>query len=200
MGLVENCPWCGQVAKGSFVNKLMLVPAALFISAFLSWLVTPLMMLGGLYLSYEGVEKLAHKYIDEDDAQHNELAHAVSASKLDVAEFEKRKIKGAIRTDFILSAEIIVISLGVTQGAPILTQTLVVSLIAIVMTIGVYGLVAGIVRFDDAGLALISRSGKDWFASFNRILGQAILWLASKFMKFLSVIGMLAMFLVGEGY
>jgi predicted DNA repair protein MutK len=198
----RELPVVWAVAKGSFINKLILVPAALLISAFLPWLVTPLMMLGGLYLCYEGVEKLAHKFIHEeaeDDAHHNELVHAVTTPEVDIAEFEKSKIKGAIRTDFILSAEIIVISLGVAQGAPILTQTIVVSLIAIAMTIGVYGLVAGIVKFDDAGLALITSAGKDWFTRFKRVMGQTILWIAPKFMKFLSVVGMLAMFLVGGG-
>jgi uncharacterized protein len=198
----RELPVVWAVAKGSLINKLILVPAALAISAFLPWLVTPLMMLGGLYLCFEGVEKLAHKYINdeaEDDAHHNELVHAVTTPEIDIAEFERSKIKGAIRTDFILSAEIIVISLGVAQGAPIMTQTIVVSLIALAMTIGVYGLVAGIVKFDDAGLALISSAGKDWFAKIKRGVGQSILWLAPKFMKFLSVVGMLAMFLVGGG-
>lgn len=198
----RELPVVWAVAKGSFINKLILVPAALAISAFLPWLVTPLMMLGGLYLCFEGVEKLAHKYIHdeaEDDAHHNELVHAVTTPEIDIAEFERSKIKGAIRTDFILSAEIIVISLGVAQGAPIMTQTIVVSLIALAMTIGVYGLVAGIVKFDDAGLALISSAGKNGFAKIKRGVGQSILWLAPKFMKFLSVVGMLAMFLVGGG-
>jgi predicted DNA repair protein MutK len=198
----RELPVVWAVAKGSLINKLILVPAALAISAFLPWLVTPLMMLGGLYLCFEGVEKLAHKYIHdeaEDDAHHNELVHAVTTPEIDIAEFERSKIKGAIRTDFILSAEIIVISLGVAQGAPIMTQTIVVSLIALVMTFGVYGLVAGIVKFDDAGLALITSAGKDWFAKVKRAVGQSILWLAPKFMKFLSVVGMLAMFLVGGG-
>lgn len=198
----RELPVVWAVAKGSFINKLILVPAALAISAFLPWLVTPLMMLGGLYLCFEGVEKLAHKYIHdeaEDDAHHNELVHAVTTPEIDIAEFERSKIKGSIRTDFILSAEIIVISLGVAQGAPIMTQTIVVSLIALAMTIGVYGLVAGIVKFDDAGLALISSAGKNWFAKIKRGVGQSILWLAPKFMKFLSVVGMLAMFLVGGG-
>ncbi|HBX59618.1 MAG TPA: DUF808 domain-containing protein [Methylophaga sp.] len=198
----RELPVVWAVAKGSLINKLILVPAALAISAFLPWLVTPLMMMGGLYLCFEGVEKLAHKYIHdeaEDDAHHNELVHAVTTPEIDIAEFERSKIKGAIRIDFILSAEIIVISLGVAQGAPIMTQTIVVSLIALVMTIGVYGLVAGIVKFDDAGLALITSAGKDWFAKIKRAVGQSILWLAPKFMKFLSVVGMLAMFLVGGG-
>lgn len=198
----RELPVVWAVAKGSFINKLILVPAALAISAFFPWLVTPLMMLGGLYLCFEGVEKLAHKYLHdeaEDDAHHNELVHAVTTPEIDIAEFEKSKIKGAIRTDFILSAEIIVISLGVAQGAPILMQTVVVSLIAIAMTIGVYGLVAAIVKFDDAGLALLNNAGKDVVDRIKTRLGQGILWLAPKFMKFLSVVGMLAMFLVGGG-
>ncbi|MCX4186613.1 DUF808 domain-containing protein [Methylophaga sp. OBS4] len=198
----RELPVVWAVAKGSFINKLILVPLALLISAFIPWLVTPLLMLGGLYLCFEGVEKITHKWLhskEEDDAHHQELAQAVSDPAVDIKAFEKTKINGAIRTDFILSAEIIVIALGAAQGADILTQSMVVSLIAVAMTVGVYGLVAGIVKFDDAGLALIKNAGRNAFGRFKHALGQGILFIAPKFMRFLSVVGMLAMFLVGGG-
>lgn len=196
----RELPVVWAVAKGSFINKLILVPLALLISAFIPWLVTPLLMLGGLYLCFEGVEKLAHKWLhskEEDEAHHKKLVEAVKNEAVDIKEFEKNKIKNAIRTDFILSAEIIVIALGVAQSEPMLTQTIVVSLIAVGITITVYGLVAGIVKFDDAGLALIDAAEST--ASFKHKLGEAILYIAPKFMRLLSVVGTLAMFLVGGG-
>ena len=150
------------VAKGSAVNKLILVPAALAISAFAPWAVTPLLMLGGAFLCFEGVEKLAHKYLHdpaEDEAHHAALTQALVDPTVDLVALEKDKIKGAVRTDFILSAEIIVISLGAAAGAPIGTQAAVLSVIAVAMTIGVYGLVAGIVKLDDLGLWLSRKSG-----------------------------------------
>jgi predicted DNA repair protein MutK len=141
------------VAKGSFVNKAILVPAALLISAFIPWAVTPLLMVGGAYLCFEGFEKLAHKFLhskEEDEAQH-EARTAVADANVDLVAFEKDKIKGAVRTDFILSAEIIAITLGTVADAPLTQQIIVLSGIAIVMTIGVYGLVGGIVKLDDLG-------------------------------------------------
>jgi hypothetical protein len=198
----RELPVVWAVAKGSFLNKLILVPLALAISATLPWLVTILLMLGGLYLCYEGVEKLAHSWLhskSEDKAHHQELAEAVSDPEVDVQAFEKEKIKGAIRTDFILSAEIIVIALGVAQAADFKTQVMVVSLIALAMTVGVYGLVAAIVKFDDAGLALLDNPGSTGFERFKQSLGRAILFIAPKFMRLLSVLGMVAMFLVGGG-
>jgi predicted DNA repair protein MutK len=198
----RELPVVWAVAKGSFLNKLILVPLALAISATLPWLVTVLLMLGGLYLCYEGVEKLAHSWLhskDKAEAHHQELAQAVSDPEVDIKAFEKKKIKGAIRTDFILSAEIIVIALGVAQAGDFKTQVIVVSLIAVAMTVGVYGLVAAIVKFDDAGLALLDNSGANGFERFKQALGRGILFIAPKFMHLLSMLGMIAMFLVGGG-
>ncbi|WP_417542830.1 DUF808 domain-containing protein [Methylophaga thalassica] len=199
----RELPVVWAVAKGSYLNKLILVPLALVISAVLPIGVTILLMLGGLFLCYEGMEKLAHKWLpheESDDEHKKKLAAATTDENVDIKTYERKKIKGAIRTDFILSAEIIVIALGVVQGETFLTQAVVVSLIAIVMTSGVYGLVAGIVKFDDAGLALIKYGqGGSSFDGFQRKLGEVILFLAPKLMKFLSVVGMIAMFLVGGG-
>ena len=199
----RELPVVWAVAKGSYLNKLILVPLALVISAVFPIGVTILLMLGGLFLCYEGMEKLAHKWLpheESDDAHKAKLAAATADENIDIKAFERKKIKGAIRTDFILSAEIIVIALGVAQGESLLTQAIVVSLIAIVMTSGVYGLVAGIVKFDDAGLALVKAGqGGSSFDGFQRKLGEVILFFAPKLMKFLSVVGMIAMFLVGGG-
>jgi predicted DNA repair protein MutK len=193
----RELPVVWAVAKGSSVNKAILVPAALAISAFAPWLVTPLLMAGGLFLCFEGVEKLAHKYLHsatEDDAHRAELAHAVADPAVDLVALEKDKIKGAIRTDFILSAEIIAITLGTVAEAPFVTQLVVLVGIAVIMTIGVYGLVAGIVKLDDAGLYLSQRAN-----AFARQVGRGILKTAPWLMKALSVAGTAAMFLVGGG-
>ena len=194
----RELPVVWAVAKGSFVNKAILVPAALAISQFAPWAVTPLMMIGGAYLCYEGVEKLAHKVLhkpEEDAKHHDDLLEAVSDESVDMLAFEKDKIKGAIRTDFILSAEIIVISLGTVAGAAFGRQVGVLVAIALIMTVGVYGLVAGIVKLDDLGLRL-AREGA---GKARAALGRAILAFAPKLMKFLSVAGTAAMFLVGGG-
>lgn len=193
----REIPVVWAVAKGSFVNKLILVPSALAISAFVPWLVTPLLMVGGAYLCFEGFEKLAHKFLHskaEDDANHAQLSAAVAEPTTDLVAYEKDKIKGAIRTDFILSAEIIAITLGTVADASLTQQVIVMSGIAIVMTVGVYGLVAGIVKLDDLGLWLTRKSGA---AAKN--IGNAILRAAPYMMKGLSVIGTAAMFLVGGG-
>lgn len=190
------------VAKGSFLNKLILVPLALLISAFLPWLIMPLLMLGGTYLCYEGFEKIAHRWFhssESDQAQRQALSEAMRDKNVDMVTFEKQKIKGAIRTDFILSAEIIVLALGVTQGADFLTQALTVSVVAILITFVVYGLVAGIVRLDDGGLSLIKSPGEGWLSRAKRALGYGMLSFAPKLMKTLSILGMVAMFLVGGG-
>jgi predicted DNA repair protein MutK len=193
----RELPVVWAVAKGSFRNKLILVPAALAISAFAPWAVTPLLMIGGAFLCYEGFEKLAHKFLHaraEDDAHHAGLVHALADPAVDVVAFEKDKIKGAVRTDFILSAEIIAITLGTVADAGFGTQVAVLSGIAIIMTIGVYGLVGGIVKLDDAGLHLVR--ARD---AFRRGLGRAILAVAPWLMKALSVLGTAAMFMVGGG-
>jgi predicted DNA repair protein MutK len=192
----RELPVVWAVAKGSFVNKLILVPSALAISALAPWGVIPLLMIGGAYLCYEGFEKLAHRFLHrkEDAAHREELAQALADPAVDLVAFEKDKIKGAVRTDFILSAEIVVISLGTVADQGFTTQVAVLSGIAILMTVGVYGLVAGIVKLDDAGLYL-SRSER----GFTRALGAGILRIAPWLMKGLSVAGTAAMFLVGGG-
>ncbi|MGY2169248.1 DUF808 domain-containing protein [Pseudomonas gingeri] len=198
----RELPVVWAVAKGSFRNKLILVPAALAISALAPWLVTPLLMLGGAYLCFEGFEKLAHKFLHsqaEDEAGHVRLVQAIGDPATDLVAFERDKIKGAVRTDFILSAEIIAITLGTVADAPLMQQVVVLSGIAIVMTVGVYGLVGGIVKLDDGGLYLSRKAGEGAWASLQRSLGRGVLSAAPYLMKSLSVIGTAAMFLVGGG-
>ncbi|TWC13617.1 MULTISPECIES: DUF808 domain-containing protein [unclassified Pseudomonas] len=193
----RELPVVWAVAKGSFINKLILVPSALAISAFVPWLVTPLLMVGGAYLCFEGFEKLAHKFLHspaEDQAEHAQLVEAVADPAVDLVAFEKDKIKGAVRTDFILSAEIIAITLGTVADAALTQQVIVLSGIAVIMTVGVYGLVAGIVKLDDLGLWLTRKPGQ-----VARSIGGTILRAAPYMMKSLSVIGTAAMFLVGGG-
>ncbi|RZL97786.1 MAG: DUF808 domain-containing protein [Variovorax sp.] len=192
----RELPVVWAVCKGSFINKAILVPAALLIGSFLPWAITPLLMLGGAFLCFEGVEKLAHKFLHPKERASDEarLARAVAADEVDVVALEKDKVKGAIRTDFILSAEIIVITLGTVAGQAFGTQVTVLVGIALAMTIGVYGLVAGIVKLDDAGLYLSQRPGAG-----ARALGRGILAAAPWLMKALSVVGTAAMFLVGGG-
>ena len=193
----REIPVVWAVAKGSLVNKLILVPAALLISAFAPWAVTPLLMVGGAFLCFEGFEKVAHKLLhapQEDDANNERHARANANPAVDLVAFEKEKVKGAVRTDFILSAEIIAITLGTVSGAPFASQVAVLSGIAIVMTIGVYGLVAGIVKLDDLGLWLTGKS-----SGAARAVGAGILRAAPWLMKALSIAGTAAMFLVGGG-
>jgi hypothetical protein len=193
----RELPVVWAVAKGSVRNKLILVPAALAISAFLPWAVTPLLMAGGLFLCYEGFEKVAHKLLhrpQEDEAHHAVLRAALARSREELLAVERDKIRGAIRTDFILSAEIIVIALGTVADRALEVQVGVLTGIAALMTVGVYGLVAGIVKLDDLGLRLSRTAGAGAAA-----LGRAILRAAPWLMKFLSVAGTAAMFLVGGG-
>ncbi len=203
----RELPVVWAVAKGSMVNKAILVPAALGVATLEAWLrgrgynvplITPLLMIGGAFLCYEGVEKLAHKFLHkpQEDAQHHEeLVEAVADESVDMVAFEKDKIKGAIRTDFILSAEIIVISLGTVATKPFMQQLAVLVAIALIMTVGVYGLVGAIVKLDDLGLRL-TREGA---GSASAAIGRGILAFAPKLMKFLSIAGTAAMFLVGGG-
>ena len=198
----RELPVVWAVCKGSFLNKAILVPSALLISAFAPWAVTPLLMLGGAFLCFEGFEKLAHKFLHspgEVDARHEELVAALANPAVDLVALEKDKIKGAVRTDFILSAEIIVITLGTVQSSPFSTQVAVLGGIAVLMTVGVYGLVAGIVKLDDAGLHLSLREGPGGVRQMQRSLGEGILKVAPWLMKGLSVAGTAAMFLVGGG-
>jgi predicted DNA repair protein MutK len=198
----RELPVVWAVARGSFRNKLILVPAALAISAFAPWAVIPLLMLGGLFLCYEGFEKLAHKLMhgkDEDAGHHDNLASALSDPAVDMVAFEKEKIQGAIRTDFILSAEIITITLGTVANASFAMQLAVLSGIAVIMTVGVYGLVAGIVKLDDAGLYLSQQRGEGLPGRAQRSAGAMLLRAAPYLMKGLAIVGTAAMFLVGGG-
>jgi predicted DNA repair protein MutK len=193
----RELPIVWAVAKGSLVNKAILVPAALLISALAPWAVIPLLMLGGAFLCYEGFEKLAHKLLHspaEDVDQHSAHVAALSDPSVDMQAFEKAKIKGAIRTDFILSAEIITITLGTVSEASFGQQVVVLLAIALVMTVGVYGLVAGIVKLDDGGLYLSRLE-----SAVLSAVGRGILVTAPYLMKSLSVIGTAAMFMVGGG-
>ena len=198
----RELPVVWAVAKGSAMNKAILVPAALVISAFAPWAVTPLLMIGGLFLCYEGFEKLAHKFLHDaaDDAAHQaQVLQALSDPAVDLVAFEKDKIKGAVRTDFILSGEIIVITLGTVQSSPFVTQLTVLVGIAVAMTIGVYGLVAGIVKLDDLGLWLTKRPGSGAGVALQHRIGAAIMKAAPWLMRALTVVGTAAMFLVGGG-
>jgi uncharacterized protein len=192
----RELPVVWGVAKGSAINKVILIPIALALSYFLPVLIMPLLMFGGAFLCFEGVEKLAHKFLhskEEDEAHRQELIKAISDEKIDMVALEKEKIKGAVTTDFVLSAEIIVISLGEVSSRPFLIQLGVLTAISIIMTVGVYGLVAGIVKLDDAGLHLSKKEGA------SQSLGKGILWFAPLLMKTLSVVGTAAMFMVGGG-
>lgn len=193
----RELPVVWAVAKGSAFNKLILVPAALAISAFIPWLIVPLLMIGGAYLCFEGFEKLAHKYLhspETNEQQRRERISAVANPEVDMVAFEKDKIKGAVRTDFILSAEIIVIALGTVAAATFAKQAAVVVTIAVLMTIGVYGFVALIVKLDDLGAHLCKKSN-----AAAQLLGNFLLAAAPKLMKLLSIIGTAAMFMVGGG-
>ena len=193
----RELPVVWAVARGSMLNKAILVPLALLISAWLPWAVMPLLMLGGAFLCYEGFEKLAHRWLHsavEDAAHHTQLLAAVAQPEPDLMAFERDKIRGAVRTDFILSAEIITITLGTVATAPLAQRITVLCLIAVAMTVGVYGLVAGIVKLDDAGLWLQRQR-----RAAVRALGAGMVRLAPRLMKFLSVAGTLAMLVVGGG-
>ena len=198
----RELPVVWAVAKGSLLNKAILVPSALLISAFAPWAVTPLLMAGGVFLCYEGAEKIAHRLLQspsEDAAEHTALVDALNDPAVDLVAFENDKIKGAVRTDFILSAEIIAITLGTVAQSTFLTQVAVLVGIALLMTVGVYGFVAGIVKLDDGGLSLSRMAGETPFARLRRGFGRAILAGAPWLMKGLSIAGTAAMFLVGGG-
>ena len=197
----RELPVVWAVAKGSAINKAILVPAALAISALAPWAVVPLLMIGGAYLCYEGFEKIVHRWLHrpEADAERAALRSALEDPAVDLVAVEKDKIKGAIRTDFILSAEIIVITLGTVAEAVLVTRIAVLVGIAVLMTVGVYGLVAAIVKLDDAGIWLGRRRGDAAWTRLQRAVGDGLLWLSPWLMKFLSVAGTAAMFLVGGG-
>jgi predicted DNA repair protein MutK len=192
----RELPVVWAVAKGSLLNKAILVPGAVAISFFVPWLVTPLLMLGGAFLCYEGAEKLVHRFLHkaEHDQHKKDLKEALKNPQVDLKQVEKDKIKGAIRTDFVLSAEIIAITLDTVTQHPIGMQFAVLSVVAFMITVGVYGLVAGIVKLDDGGLYLTKKD-----SALAQNLGHGILWFAPYMMKTLSVLGTVAMFLVGGG-
>ncbi|QVL46025.1 MAG: DUF808 domain-containing protein [Methylophilaceae bacterium] len=196
----RELPVVWAVAKGAFINKLILVPAALAISYFIPWLITPLLMIGGVFLCVEGFEKVAHKLLhtnQDNEIQKASLKQARQDKNIDLMKLEKDKIKGAIRTDFILSAEIIVIALGTVTTSSFLMQVVVVSAIALGVTVIVYGLVAGIVKLDDAGLHLIRKKGQGILLQLQRRLGRLLLNFAPYLMRALTIVGTAAMFLVG---
>ena len=198
----RELPVVWEVAKGSLKNKLILVPSALAISWFASGLIMPLLMLGGAYLCFEGFEKLAHPLLHshaEDEVHHAELAAAIANPEIDLAVLEQDKIKGAVRTDFVLSAEIIVISLGTVATSAFATKVIVVSGIALIMTVGVYGLVATIVKLDDVGLYLCQQPGIGLWTKTRHKVGRLCLAGAPYLMKLLAVVGTAAMFMVGGG-
>ncbi|WP_353655490.1 MULTISPECIES: DUF808 domain-containing protein [Enterobacteriaceae] len=192
----RELPVVWSVAKGSLLNKVILVPLALLISAFIPWAITPLLMVGGAFLCFEGVEKVLHslhaRKHKEDPQQAQERLNAIA--KQDPKQYERDKVKGAIRTDFILSAEIVAITLGIVADAPLLNQVLVLSGIAVLVTLGVYGLVGIIVKLDDMGYWLVERPG-----ALAKTVGKGLLVVAPWLMKVLSIVGTLAMFLVGGG-
>jgi predicted DNA repair protein MutK len=191
----RELPVVWAVAKGSLLNKAILVPAALLISAFVPWLITPLLMIGGAFLCFEGFEKIAHKWLHpETQAERAERKKAAVDTTVDMVAFEKERVKGAIRTDFILSAEIIVLALGVVSARPFMDQVGVLVIVALLITVGVYGLVAGIVKLDDLGLYLKKKA-----SSASQAIGNGLLWLAPVLMKVLSILGTAAMFMVGGG-
>lgn len=194
----RELPVVWAVAKGSFINKVILVPIALLLSAFASWAITPLLVAGGLFLCFEGAEKVLHKFLhSKEDADHKAALHAaVAEPTADLVAIEKEKIKGAIRTDFVLSAEIIVIALGAFAGAKMLTQSVALTCIAVGMTVFVYGLVAVIVRLDDVGLSLMHRPGR---SNLAQSIGRGLVAFAPWLMKSLAFFGTIAMFTVGGG-
>ncbi|HEY8035552.1 MAG TPA: DUF808 domain-containing protein [Methylobacter sp.] len=198
----RELPVVWAVAKGSLKNKLILVPTALAITWLASWLIMPLLMLGGAYLCFEGFEKLAHPLLHthaEDEAHRAELAKAAANPEINLVEFERNKIKGAVRTDFVLSAEIIVITLGAVATAAFATKVAVVSCIALIMTAGVYGLVGVIVKLDDAGLYLCQKPGLGLWTKIQHKVGRVFLHSAPYLMKMLAIVGTAAMFMVGGG-
>ena len=198
----RELPVVWAVAKGSFRNKCILVPAALAISFVAPWLITPALIVGGLFLCYEGFEKIAHTLLQttaEEATHHQELIRHVLDEDIDLVQYEQDKIKGAVRTDFILSAEIIVLTLGVVAEMQFVSQVLVLSAIGMIMTVGVYGLVAGIVKLDDAGVYLLQKQGQGAWPYILRWCGGRLMVFAPWLMKVLAVVGTVAMFMVGGG-
>ena len=197
----RELPVVWAVFKGSAINKAIMVPIALLLSAFAPWTITPLLMLGGAFLCFEGFEKVTHRFFhaEEEKLEHEQRLKAVADKNVNMVEFEKKRISGAIRTDAILSAEIIVIVLGTVQDADLVTRIGVLTFLAAAITVGVYGLVAGIVKMDDVGMHLMAKEGDSGSLKFQRWFGRWILGVAPKFLRLLSIVGTAAMFLVGGG-
>jgi predicted DNA repair protein MutK len=190
----RELPVVWAVAKGSLKNKAILVPGAMLISAIAPWAITPILMIGGAYLCLEGFEKIAHKYLDHSADETADAEEARAAAGKSPAELERIKVKGAIRTDLILSMEIMAIALGAVAGASLLNQFLVLTAVALLVTVGVYGLVALIVRMDDVGFYLEKKPSQ-----MAKAVGRKIIQAAPILMKLLTIIGTCAMFLVGAG-
>ncbi len=197
----RELPVVWAVFKGALLNKVILVPIALLLSYFLPIVIMPLLMLGGAYLCFEGTEKIWHTiaHKKEVEQEHHNLLESVANEHVDMQEFEQQKIKSAILTDLILSLEVIVLALGTVAGQPLINQFIALAIISFAMSVGVYGLVAGIVKIDDGGLLLIKDESDNFTGKFKRGLGQFMIGFAPRFMKFLSVAGTIAMFLVGAG-
>jgi uncharacterized protein len=196
----RELPVVWAVAKGSLVNKAILCPAALAVNFVAPRAVIPLLVFGGIYLCFEGVEKIFHKFLHgKEEEQHHDRLVALADEKVDMVAFEKERIQGAVRTDFVLSAEIIVITLGLVAKEPFGTQVAVMVAISLFMTVGVYGLVGGIVKLDDLGLAMSKVTGKTFFSRARRWIGEVLLKTAPKLLKLLSIVGTIAMFTVGGG-
>lgn len=195
----RELPVVWAVAKGSLFNKAWLVPSALALSLAAPWAITPILMAGGAYLCYEGLEKVLHKNGAKDEEHHKGLTAAVLKSAEDLKIFEKDKIKQAVRTDAILSAEIVAVTLGAVAASPFLTQAAVLSVVAVGMTVAIYGLVGGIVKMDDAGVHLLQKEGDGSFSKFQRGLGNALVKGSPVILKTLSIVGTAAMFMVGGG-
>ncbi len=189
----RELPVVWAVAKGSLVNKVIIVPVMLLLSVVLPVLITPILILGGCYLCFEGAEKVWHTIVHRGAKDHSSGQALIQNPAVDLVALEKKKIKGAIKTDFILSLEIIVIALSTMSEYPFAKQAMALAFVAVAITIGVYGLVALIVKIDDAGLYLVAKEG------ILKQVGNFLLWFAPAVMKSLTVIGTVAMFLVGGG-
>jgi predicted DNA repair protein MutK len=197
----RELPVVWAVAKGSLVNKAILCPTALAVNYVAPWGVTPLLVIGGIYLCFEGVEKICHKFLHgkEEEKHQDDLVVALCDEKVDMVAFEKERIQGAVRTDFVLSAEIIVITLGLVAKEPFWNQVAVMIAISLIMTVGVYGLVGGIVKLDDLGLAMSKGTGESFFSRLKRRIGGMLVQAAPKLLRLLSIVGTIAMFTVGGG-
>jgi len=194
----RELPVLWAISKGSFLNKLIILPFAFLLSAFVPQLIVPILLIGGVYLSFEGVEKIIHTFFHKEDKKDEVM---VAHNEDDLLKIEKEKIKTTILTDFVLSIEIIIIALGTVTNEPLITQIVVVSIIAILATVGVYGIVALMVRMDDAGLKLIKLArGKSNFVKSSFVAtGKGLVWALPKLIKLLGIVGTLAMLLVGGG-